>query len=362
MNDHYQHTHDFLNDDSFVQWVLFGRNKAVWLRYQMENPDKKVGMDEARRLLLDIHAAERKDIPDLNQQLVWTKIKAGIQSPTEERKAPLPTRLIPSTWAMAAAMMLVLGMGWLVWQQQPADKVRYRELTAEVIEKSKVIEKTAAAEDSLKIELEDGSVIILGRNSRLSYPEHFDSDRRTVVLTGEAFFDIAKDRSRPFYIYSNEVITKVLGTSFRIKAFDSDSQVLVQVKTGRVSVFSKKRRPLTDPETDGLVLLPNQQAIYSRDLKSLSRRLVEIPLPVVASPESIPARYDEVPVSTILRDIQAQYGITVLFNDDVLDRCVITTTLGNESLYDKLDLICQTIGASYKEVDAQLIVESKGCR
>lgn len=362
MDTNYQHIQDFLNDDSFVQWVLFGKNKAAWLRFQRENPDKMLVLGKARQVVLDINSAEARTIPALNQQSIWVKIKANIQPPAEASTMPLRARLISPAWAWAASVVLVLGISWLFWQNQTPDKVSYLELATEVFEKNKVIEKATGIADSLRIELEDGSVVTLGKNSKLSYPTQFDAQRRTVVLTGEAFFDVAKDPSRPFYIYSNEVVTKVLGTSFRIRAYESDNQVKVQVKTGRVSVFSQKRLALTDPETDGVVVLPNQQAIYTRKQKYLSRQLIETPLPVLAQPEHIPVRYDEVPASEILRDLEARYGITILFNDDVLNRCVITTTLGDEPLYDKLDLICRTIGATYKEVDAQLIIESKGCR
>ncbi len=362
MDNHYQHTHEFLNDDSFVQWVLFGTNKTQWQRHLLENPGQRLVVEEARRLLLGIRTAEGQDMPPLNQQTVWNKIQIDLHGSAEPQKPAARTRLVSPALAWVASFVLVLGLSWLVWESQKPGRISYQELTAVIQEKNKLIEKASGITDSVRFVLEEGSVITLGKNSKLSYPKHFDAHRRTVVLTGEAFFDIAKDRSRPFYIYTNEVVTKVLGTSFRIQAFESDNQVLVQVKTGRVSVFSQKRPTLTDPETDGLVLLPNQQAIYSRTEKNLSRQLVEIPLRVIFRQESIPVQYDEVPASKILRDIEIQYGITILFNDDALDRCVITTTLGDESLYEKLDLICRTIGATYKEVDAQLIIESKGCR
>lgn len=359
MQQHYRQIQDFLNDDSFVVWVLFGENKAAWQRFLGENPDKRLLAEEARRLLLDIHTAEGRNLSALDQKAVWNKIKANLSvSPKEQTRTY--SRLISAHWALAASVFLVLGIGWLVGHQQTPEKVSYRELTAS-IPVNEVIEQ-ATGQDSLRVALEDGSVIILGKNSKLSYPEHFEKSKRTVILTGEAFFEVAKDPGRPFYIYSNEVVTKVLGTSFRIQALEEGNQVVVQVKTGRVSVYKQPRFTLADPEEDGLVLLPNQQAIYSRTQQNLSRRLVEMPLPVVALPDSKPLRYDEVAASQILRDIETQYGIAVLFNDDVLDRCILTTTLGDEPLHEKLDLICRTIGATYKEVDAQLIVESKGCR
>ena len=362
MQQQYHHTQDFLNDDAFVAWVLFGHHKPQWQHYLREHPDKLLLLEEARRLLLDLRAAEGYEPPALDQKAIWNKIRYNLQLSGENQRLPRPTPLIPGAIAWVASVLLVLGTGWLVWQNQTNSRVTYKELTTAIQEKEVLLEKISGSNDSVRIELEDGSVVTLGKNSKLSYPQHFAENRRTVILTGEAFFDVAKDASRPFYIYSNELITKVLGTSFRIRAFEQDQEVVVQVKTGRVSVYKQKRITLTDPETDGLVLLPNQQAVFSRPDKLLSRRLVAHPVPLAPLPPNAPiTRYDEVTASKILRDIQDKYGISILFNDDLLNHCILTTTLGDESMYDALDLICKTIGATYKEVDAQIVIESPGC-
>ena len=57
-------------------------------------------------------------------------------------------------------------------------------------------------------------------------------------MKGKAFFDIARDTSQPFVVYANETITKVLGTSFTIKAFEGEKDVEVSVKTGKVAVYA----------------------------------------------------------------------------------------------------------------------------
>lgn len=363
MQHHYQNTQDYLNDDTFVAWVLFGKNKGQWQQYLKEHPDKLLLVEDARRLLLDLRAAEGNDPPALDQKAIWNNIRHNLQLPAEKQSLSRTARLIPGALAWVASVVLLVGSSWLVWKNQTASRVTYQELTAAIQEEQVFLEKTSGSKDSLRVELEDGSVITLDKKSKLSYPKHFAQNRRTVILTGGAFFDIAKDASRPFYIYSNEVITKVLGTRFRIKAIEAENQVVVQVQSGRVSVYSQPHLTLTDPETEGLVLLPNQQAIYSRAQKNLSRKLVEMPAPLLAqSTHSRRVRYEEVPASTLLRDLEAEYGITILFDDDLLNQCVLTTSLGEEPLHEKLDLICRTIGATYKEVDAQLIIESKGCR
>lgn len=168
---------------------------------------------------------------------------------------------------------------------------------AEVEDKNSLIEKINANDAPLRVNLEDGSVIWLGKNSRLSYPIHFEKEKRTVFLSGEASFDIAKDHRRPFYVYANEVVTKVLGTSFRIRAFKGDKQVSVKVSSGRVSVFQQKKVNVTDPETKGIILLPNQQVTYSRETENFNRKLVEAPMPIFdSSITKDPIRYEDAPV------------------------------------------------------------------
>lgn len=85
------------------------------------------------------------------------------------------------------------------------------------------------------ITLTDGSVIMLGANSQLTYPETFNGNTREVTLDGEAFFEISEDPLHPFIVHTGEVQTKVLGTSFRISAF-SGAPLTVAVATGKVRV------------------------------------------------------------------------------------------------------------------------------
>jgi hypothetical protein len=76
----------------------------------------------------------------------------------------------------------------------------------------------------------------------------------------------------------------------------------------------------------------------------------------------VPTQFDEVSVNQIFEVIEKRYGIKLIFNEELLSKCIITTKLRDESLYDQLDLICSIIGGTYKEVDAQIVIESKGCK
>ena len=363
MKNNYTRIQDFLDDDSFVRWVLTGRDDGYWRQFMAEYPQRSELIQETQILIKDIRKNEAVDLPPLNQRMVWAKISANLRDPEEKIQEPPALRWGRyAVWQWVAGSVLTLGLSWFTWRTQPGGSITYRELSNSIREKNELIEKVNKQQEPLKFALEDGSVVTLHKDSKLTYPRHFGSYNRNVILVGEAFFNVARDSDRPFYIYANEVVTKVLGTSFRIRAFEKDQDVTVQVSTGRVSVYKQRRIDLTDPETDGLVLLPNQEAVISRKDEVVSRRLVDKPRPVL-KPEfdTLPTHYDEAPASLILRDIETRYGITILFNDDVLDHCFLTTTLNEESLYDQLDIICKTIGARYKEVDGQLVVESKGC-
>lgn len=364
MEKNYTSIQDFLDDDSFVNWVLTGQNDAYWRQFLVDHAPLAGLVREAKNLIKDIRRNESVDLPPLDQRMVWTKIKADLRNPEESfQESPALRWGRYAAWQWAAGFVLMLGLSWYTWQTKPGGPITYRELSDSIREKNELIEKGNQQAAPLKLDLEDGSVVTLYKDSKLMYPRHFGSYNRNVILVGEAFFDIARDSDRPFYIYANEVVTKVLGTSFRIRAFEKEQDVTVQVSTGRVSVYKQRRIDLTDPETEGLVLLPNQEAVISRKEENVSRRLVDRPQPVLKREfDTLPTHYDQAPASRILRDIETRYGITILFNDDVLEHCVLTTTLTEASLYDQLDLICKTIGASYKEVDGQLVVESKGCQ
>ena len=90
-----------------------------------------------------------------------------------------------------------------------------------------------------------------------------------------------KDPQQPFFVYANEVVTKVLGTSFRVKAYDEGKDVMVSVREGKVSVYSEKnqsaKQNIIESEVNGVVLMQNQQVLYKRTDDSFNKTLIETP-------------------------------------------------------------------------------------
>jgi transmembrane sensor len=206
--------------------------------------------------------------------------------------------------------------------------------------------------------LPDGSLIKLNPNGTIEYTARFDAATREVKLIGEAFFDVTKDKTRPFIINAHDVMVKVLGTSFSISANENDPEVKVAVKTGRVSVS----RPANDaPGPHEVILTPNQQVIYNMVREDFSKQIVATPQIILATPTIFHMEYDAAPVNEIFQVLQKNYGIDILYDEKVLSSCALTTRMEEEGFYERIEIICQAIGATYEVQDAKVLIKSAGC-
>jgi transmembrane sensor len=222
----------------------------------------------------------------------------------------------------------------------------------------RMITYTNTGMETQKISFSDGSFVLVHPNSEVRYPEVFVGAIRAVHLSGEAFFEVAKDAKHPFMVYANEVTTKVLGTSFSIKAYKGQKEIVVAVKTGRVSVLS----PGASSETieSEVILTPNQQVTYNRTEGKVTKHLVENPDIIVPNP-SRELLYRDEPVIHVFEALEKMYGVDIRYDERALAGCTITTEMTDEKLFDRMDLICHVLGGHYTVEDAVIIVDAKGC-
>lgn len=92
---------------------------------------------------------------------------------------------------------------------------------------------------TLATTLEDGSVVLLAKETSLLYPKHFIADKREVSLQGNAFFDVAKKQGQPFWIDTEQAKIEVLGTAFSVQS-DEHAPFRLSVQRGIVKVTLKK--------------------------------------------------------------------------------------------------------------------------
>ncbi len=212
----------------------------------------------------------------------------------------------------------------------------------------------------VRIDLEDGSSVTLSPHSQLQYPNHFAANKREVQLKGEALFEVSKNPERPFYVITDKLVTKVLGTSFYVRTVEATKKVEVEVLTGKVSVYEKEKVNNVNP---GVVLTPNHKVTFFTAEKHFITGLVEKPLPQILPLNNKPEtfEFDDAPIAVILDKLEKVYGIDIELENDKLSTCPLTADITQQPLYTKLDIICATINGKYEVKGTTILISGKGC-
>lgn len=108
-----------------------------------------------------------------------------------------------------------------------------------------------------RVTLPDGTQVWLNSDSKLSYAGNFTGELREVTLSGEAFFDVAKDEARPFIIHTDKINVRVLGTAFNVKSYPADEAVETALIRGKIEVT------FNDRPAEKIILKPNERLVVS---------------------------------------------------------------------------------------------------
>ncbi len=344
----------FCDDALFRDWVITGRDQAGWAQWLEANADKQRLVQEARYLILaigsDTPAATAGETDQALEETLW-------RIHEEEHRVPLR---LASWWRVAAAMLVfALGLGWYVSRQNSVGTEIAVRKPSGALPGSRDIGIYNDSKVPRLVNLEDGSTIILQPGGKLSYPRTFAAEKREVHLSGEAFFEVSKNRLRPFLVYTNDIVTEVVGTSFRIKAADDQPEVEVFVKTGEVHV--RQIQPKDSKAAENVVLLPNQSVSYVKS-SSLFEKPENKDIPKRAI-EYLNFDFSDAPVGTIFSTLESAYGVTIDYPHDALRDCYLSTSLSDEPLLSKLKIVCESIssGTQFRMEGNHVIVESTGC-
>lgn len=351
---------DFARDKDFFNWVKYpDRYPALgqfWQNWLRENPHKREELEEAKHLLQAI-LDEKYVASDAEQQEVWTSIRRTLQ---QDKKEVNVVRWWNTALAKAAVVLIAIGVSWAVWKftHKPV------QLAGSTIEAQAEGMETATNTGNrpTTIVLPDGTSIVLQPESTLHYAKDFSGGLREVYLKGEAFFEVRKDATRPFLVHTNEIVTRVIGTSFTVRNYQ-DRNIVVQVKTGKVSVFREKNKHdnnAGDSLVEGVVLTPNQQVEYEHDKMKLTKSLVENPALLMPVPR-LDFEFSDAQVVEVFDLIEEAYGVDIVYDREVMMNCQLNASLSDVPLNDKINLICKAIHATYEIIDSQIVIYSKGC-
>ena len=275
----------------------------------------------------------------LNQLIASTRsprgrFSAAASYPELEKRLKSHTRhltLIRTFSAAAAVVLLCLSVWTAYLYMQPA-----------------AIQTISTLAETRSVRLPDGSSVTLNHYSSLSYPEKFQSDKREVELNGEAYFEVAKDKDKPFIVKTKEQSIEALGTKFNVSAYPTDSLLTTTLLEGSVLLTTQN---LLHP----MVLKPNEQFVYNK--RTRSALLQQVDANRFVSWTTGYYYFPEQSLEAILYRLSHVYGVQFTVKSEALKRRTFTGTFyRGQSIKDIMEIIHLSIPVRYKIDDHHVTI------
>lgn len=179
-----------------------------------------------------------------------------------------------------------------------------------------------------KIFLPDGTIAYLNSSSRIKYLSGFFGSERRVILEGEAFFEVAKDKAKPFIVESRTVETVALGTAFNVNAFDDSKVIRVSLVEGEVKVNQMGNKGET------VILNPGRELVVVPETRSF----LEMPfnLEEVIGWKEGKLVFNHASLPEVSRRLERWYGVQIQIKGNVPENWEVTTVYDNQTLKDVL--------------------------
>ncbi len=352
-------TEDFLMDDDFIRWILHPDEESnlFWNSFLEKYPQKEQQIKEAVFFIRIFQSIEPADFME-SQDNVYKKIR-----PSSFRVRKLWNNISK----IAAAVLLLLSIVGVLYYLNETDRFFPEELAdAELLEKGRVVlpdgriaefetEQTRIQQsvsgnltinsDTVKVNetnkssertllthvivpygkrteiiLTDGTKIWLNAGSQLSYPAKFSGNTREVYLSGEAFFDVESDPSKPFQVITGDLKIRATGTRFNVTSYANEEQSQVVLLSGKVNAAKNKRF------SGSMEMNPGERIVYSKSDDNLLKAKVDVEL--YASWIDGYLIFDNEPVENIFRILERYYNKNILTEK----------LTGNPAFTGKLDL------------------------
>lgn len=277
--------------------------------------------------------SDSKFNPDVNA--AWNKVQSELKLKQEARVVSINK---PSfkLYRIAAAIVVLLGLSVFIYNS---------------VQSPEMVQFATNANETKEIILPDNSKVILNANSSISYPENFEGNTRNVELKGEAFFEVTKNKEKPFIIQTFNTYTKVLGTSFNVRALSENENVRVSVVTGKVEVgfLSNDLK---------VQLVPGNTAII--DVKNIGIQKVENSIENITAWKTGVLVFDDQLLSVLINDIELYYNVNIEVDSKLLD-CHFTGTFNNPQLSEILNVLELSNGITHTENEGTIYLSGKGC-
>jgi transmembrane sensor len=303
-----------LTDDLLVKYLVGeateseSRQAQQWINASDTN---RKYYDDLKRIWQE---SERiADGSKVNEDAAWLRLQNRIGK-IEPTKVIRKSSVLGSQWLkIAASIILVCLISYMVY---------YRFYDDHIIDK-------ISGDKVLSENLSDGSTVTLNSNSQLSYPARFVGNNRLVKLTGEAFFKVAPDKTKPFIISVQGATISVVGTSFDVKNRNGATEVIVA--TGIVKVKAHGKEVQLYPGEKVMVTGAGTELIKQQNKGSLYNYYITGALIC-----------DQTPLYQLVDKLNEIYGVQIEITNSKLRNLPITTTFKGQSLDEILKVIAET--------------------
>lgn len=277
-------------------------------------------------------------------KLAWALISSSKEMPEDDieksyqelqkrLKVHDSKKLIFTLSRYAAVLIIVLGITALtfymgrIYDSNSEKRNLYTKVVADYGQISKVI-------------LPDNSIVWLNSGSTLTYNNNFSVDNRNLILSGQAFFEIQKNRKLPLLLNAKNIQVRVLGTKFCVNAYPEEDNVKVILETGKVELSVSKIG------SERYIMFPGQIAMYSSNGDSI--KIEETDANDFISWKDGELVFKEMPLEEVLRILERRFNIEFIKNSPKIKKSVFTATFKNETLTEILDFISFSTQIDYK--------------
>ena len=304
----------------------------AWMKESEENARQLFRMEEIYHLGKFNQYADRKQMARAEKQL-YKKLDE------EKRKQNKILRM--HRWMKYAAMIaviLVIGGGSGYWLYQNGNNQHMM---------------VAVADEGIvkEIILPDGTKVWLNNLATLKYPREFSEKARNVYLDGEAYFEVTKNRHKPFTVQSDAMRVRVLGTTFNFKC-DKNYQIAeVTLIEGEIEVKGNK-------EEGQIILAPGQRAELNKNNGRLTVKQVDAKMDAVWHDNLIP--FQKADIFTISKALERFYDIKIILSPDMRADKTYSGVLKKKSTIESvLKSLQNSISIDYKIVGNNIFISPK---
>ena len=261
-----------------------------------------------------------------------------------ETESVMPLRRQPwiavsRTFRIAASVLLVLTLSFFVWKHNGFQLF------------GNTISVATVKGERKEIKLPDGSTVWLNESSKMEYPRHFaEHQRKVVLLDGEAYFDIKRDESKPFFVAASGTTTRVLGTAFNIRSYHFLKSILVTVTRGKVEVERAGG-------AERKILLPNEQVAY--DVKTREITKVNVNSANAVAWKDGRLLFDNESFANVIAILENKFDVKIQAEESIREYHMSAEFASTDSLPHIIDLLSLANNLDYRLEDNQITLGKK---